>query len=172
MNNITYSLLLFKQTACAPPPPPCCSDSLGDGDWGDPGIYTLMKTIMGKYVNLHGCGWLRQTVLFQKGHMLLWVITYGNRIPLTLKPPRLSVWPEHRAVLYGQWVSHVCHTVFFFSWCCCCCLPPGHSGAHFWKRSWKKHDATFEKKSHLHGYARLKMMLYLCQHWWGAASSV
>lgn len=24
-----------------------CSDPLRDGDWGDPGIYTLMKTIMG-----------------------------------------------------------------------------------------------------------------------------
>lgn len=34
--------------------------------------------------------------------------------PFDPKPPRLSVWPEHRAVLYGQWVSHVCHTVFFF----------------------------------------------------------
>lgn len=71
MNNITYSLPLFKQKARAHPPPPRRCDSLGDGDWGDPGIYTLMKTIMGKYVNLHGRGWLRQTVLFQKGHMLL-----------------------------------------------------------------------------------------------------
>lgn len=84
MNNITSSFPLFKQTTCNRLPPPRCSDSLRDGDCGDPGIYTLMKTIMGKYVNLHGCGWLRQTVLFQKGHMLLWVITYGNWIPLTL----------------------------------------------------------------------------------------
>lgn len=55
----------------------------------------------GKYVNLPGCGWPRQTVLFQKGHMLLWVITYGNWIHLTrtIKAQRLT-----RAcdVLYAQ----------------------------------------------------------------------
>lgn len=55
----------------------------------------------GKYVNLPGCGWLRQTMLFQKGHMLLWVITYGNWIHLTrtIKAQRLT-----RAcdVLYAQ----------------------------------------------------------------------
>lgn len=38
----------------------------------------------GKYVNLSDCGWPKQTVLFEKGQMLLWIITYGKWIHLTL----------------------------------------------------------------------------------------
>lgn len=58
----------------------------------------------GKYVNLPDCGWLRQTVLFQKGQMLLWVITYGNWIHLTI-------------TIMAQYLTHECdvlHTLHSF----------------------------------------------------------
>lgn len=54
------------------------------GDWGRPWYLHANENDHGKYVNLPDCGWLRQTVLFQKGQMLLWVITYGNWIHLTI----------------------------------------------------------------------------------------
>lgn len=53
----------------------------------------------GKYVNLLSCGWLRQTVLFQKGQMLLWVITYGNWIHLTI-------------TIMAQYLTHACDVLY------------------------------------------------------------
>lgn len=53
----------------------------------------------GKYVNLPGCGWLRQTVLFQKGQMLLWVITYGNWIHLTI-------------TIMAEYLTYACDVVY------------------------------------------------------------
>lgn len=55
-----------------------------EGDWGRPWHLHANENNHGKYVNPPDCGWLRQTVLFQKGQMLLWVITYGNWIHLTI----------------------------------------------------------------------------------------